>query len=93
MLVHDLSTTTEVGDGDGFIEPGEPFRLNERLRNLGTATGDRDQRGARRPTEDDRDGARLALWPNIPANAVGDEHRPPFRARLASNYACGETAR
>ena len=45
VLTEDHTTATEVGDGDGFIEPGEQFDLTERLRNTGDRHG---HRGLRR---------------------------------------------
>ena len=43
LLVHDASTVSDGagGDGDGTPEPGEPFTLDERVRNAGevVATG------------------------------------------------------
>ena len=88
VLVHDLSTPTEIGDGDGKIEPGEQFRLKERLRNLGTSTASGSPRclsGPPRTTVP----ASSSAYPNIPSNATGT-NTTPFRVRLANNFVCGD---
>ena len=87
----DLTTATEMGDGDGFIEPGEQFDLNERLRNTGdhTATGVSGvvSPAAPRVTVPQPNSA----YPNIPVDAVRN-NATPFRVRLANNFTCGGTA-
>jgi subtilisin-like proprotein convertase family protein len=90
VLVGDLSTTTEIGDGDGAIEPGESFRLLERLRNLGSAnaTG---ITGVLAP------GPRITVpvdsspYPNIAPNGVGT-NSTQFRVHLNDNFVCGDPA-
>ena len=91
VLTEDHTTATEVGDGDGFIEPGEQFDLTERLRNTGdrTATGVSGvlSPAAPRVTVPQPNSAYL----NIPVDAVRN-NATPFRVRLANNFTCGGTA-
>ena len=89
VLVHDLTTTAELGasDGDGAIEPGEQFRLNERLRNRGTATASgitATLSGPARTTVPVSNSA----YPNIARDATGSNFTP-FRVRLEDNFVCG----
>ncbi len=90
VLTHNGSTVTDVGDADGFLEPGEVFRLTERLRNNGTAsaTGINGvlSGSARTTVLDD-----TSAYPNIPAGTTGT-NVTTFRVKLADNYVCGRTA-
>ncbi len=88
VLVHHMTSTSEIGDGDGFFEPGERFNLSERLRNLGsasatgiTSTLSSSTAGATVPVED-------STYPDIAANALGDNNTP-FRVALSNSLACG----
>jgi subtilisin-like proprotein convertase family protein len=92
VLVHDLATTTEIGDGDGQIEPGEQFRLRERLRNLGTGTASGINSTLSAAAPRITVPAAASTYPNILANGVG-LNNSQFRVRLANNFVCGETAR
>ena len=88
VLVHDHTTVTEVGDGDSDIEPGESFRLRERLRNTGTlpATGiNATLTGPPRTTVPVANSG----YPNIPKDGLGT-NATQFRVKLANNYVCGE---
>jgi subtilisin-like proprotein convertase family protein len=90
VLGHENAVTTDDSDGDGFLEPGETFRLRERLRNLGTATASGINgvlTGPDRTTVLDDTSA----YPNIPAGATAI-NTALFRVRLAGNYVCGKTA-
>ena len=94
VLVHDLATPTEIGgaDGDGDIEPGEQFRLNERLRNIGTATAS----GVSGVLSETQAGLSVvqpnSAYVNIPMD-VARTNTTPFRASLAAGFTCGDTAR
>ena len=75
---------TRSATATAFSSPGEVFRLTERLRNLGTATRDRDQRGALRlDARDDGPDRRLGL----------SEHRRPRRARHQHDPVPGQARR
>ena len=90
VMVHNLASPTELGgDGDGFLDPGEAFRVNERLRNLGnasatgvTGTLSSSSTGVTVPVDD-------SPYPNIAENALGT-NTTPFRVRLANSFPCGD---
>ncbi len=93
VLVHDLTTTAEVGagDGDGFFEPGEQFRLHERLLNSGTSMASGITAvlvGPARTTVPVSNSA----YPNIARDATGT-NTTPFRVRLENNFVCGNPVR
>ena len=88
VLAHDLSTTTEIGDGDGGIEPGESFRLRERLRNLGGAAATGITSTLSGPARTTVSVANSA-YPNIAVGGVGT-NSTQFRVGLANNYVCGK---
>ncbi len=87
VLVHDNSGITEVGDGDGYIEPGEQFRLKERLLNVGTSTASGISAvlgGPPRTTVP----VSSSAYPDIAVDGT-KTNTTAFRVRLASNYVCG----
>ena len=92
VLAHDLAVPAEIGDGDGQIEPGEQFRLRERLRNLGTGTAS----GISSTLSAAAPGITVPVpgstYPDIAQNAVAFNNTQ-FRVRLASTFECGATAR
>jgi subtilisin-like proprotein convertase family protein len=93
LLAHDLVTATVAGfhDGDTAIEPGESFRLRERLRNLGTASATgiasvlTESQGSLSVLQPN------SVFPDIAAGAVGN-NMPRFLARLDPSYPCAATA-
>jgi subtilisin-like proprotein convertase family protein len=92
VLVHDTTTIDDSpavgGDGDGALEPGESFELDERLRNAGNApvtgtTGRLSAGGEVTVTAD------AATWPpSMPAGGTGT-NVPSFEAELAPTASCG----
>jgi subtilisin-like proprotein convertase family protein len=88
VLVHEDSSVQD-GDGDGALEPGEPFSLSERLRNAGddAATG----------VSGTLIGAGLTFtepssaWDDLEAGATGAGDAP-FAGRLSSGASCGADA-
>ena len=93
VLLHDLATATETGaaDGDGRLEPGETFNLNERLRNLGTASAT----GVSAVLSESQSALRVlqpnSAYANIAAGGTRT-NTTPFQARLQADYTCGTTA-
>ena len=95
MLSHDATTLdTSIaagGDGDGALEPGETFALDERLANAGEA-GARTVRGT-------LTGASLAMtqgsaaWLDLAAGETGDEPHPLHRRRSRATRPAAPTSR
>ncbi len=87
VLTAGTRTVTPGGDGDSFVEPGEPFTVTQQLRNVGnaTATGISGTLvgGAGVTVNTAR-----ATWPNLVSNGVGNNARP-FSATVKPAQACG----
>jgi subtilisin-like proprotein convertase family protein len=84
VLVHQASTINDA-DGDG-LEPGEPFHLNERLRNAGDAPA---QGVSGTLSADDLTlTSDLSGWGNIAGGAAATNNTP-FEGRLLPGATCG----
>jgi subtilisin-like proprotein convertase family protein len=87
VLVHDQTTVDDTaGDGDGALEPGESFGLEERLRNAGNAgatnvAGTLSGGTGMAVTEDD------STWPNIGAG-LSQTSEAAFEGQVTAG--CGE---
>ena len=85
-LVHDL--TTLFDDGDGIIEPGESFGLDERIRNAGNARRDRDHRCADTSTPGITITTANSAYPNLAPGANGT-NATRFMANASAGLTCG----
>jgi subtilisin-like proprotein convertase family protein len=90
IVVHDSATldasVAAGGDGDGMVEPGEPFAIDERLANAGdiTAAGVSGTIAAAGATMTQT----TSLWPAIaPGSTATNATR--FTGTLASDVTCG----
>ncbi len=92
VLTGDEPNTTEIGDGDGRLEPGERFDLTERLHNRGDhlvsgVSAVLSPAAPRITVPND-----TSAYVNIPIDAVRN-NTTPFRVKLASDFTCGEPRR
>jgi subtilisin-like proprotein convertase family protein len=86
VLVQDSTLVDDGGDGDGALEPGEPFTLDERLLNAGDATAS--------AVTGTLAGADLAIgqatsaWPELGADARAT-NATRFTGTLSADATCG----
>ncbi|HWM11767.1 MAG TPA: S8 family serine peptidase, partial [Solirubrobacteraceae bacterium] len=87
VLVHDRTTVDDLGDGDGALEPGEPFALDERLANAGDAGADAVSGTLAGPeltiAQGDSD------WPALAAAGGTGTNATRFEGTLAAGATCG----
>lgn len=77
------------GDGDAYLEPGEPVTVRQKLRNVGNATARSITGMAKAPASDAAITQSASDWPNLrPGAKAGGS--PPFRAVVRSALACGD---
>lgn len=82
-------TVVPAGDMDNFLEPGEPFTLAQKLRNVGNQTATSIAGTATAPASDATVTQPSSTWPNLPAGATGTGS-PPFGATVKPSIACGD---
>ncbi|MEK6276365.1 MAG: hypothetical protein AABM30_13695, partial [Actinomycetota bacterium] len=86
-LVHDLATVYDQ-DGDGFLEPGETFQLDERIRNTGGATAT----SITSVLSSSSSGVSITQpnspYPNIPAGGTGT-NGTRFAGAISNGVTCG----
>ena len=87
-LVHDLTTLFD-GNSNGFIEPGETFGLDERVRNAGNADANGISGVLTSPTPGITITTGNSTYPDIPAG--GNGHEPTrFQGSASARLACGD---
>jgi hypothetical protein len=90
IVVHDAVTLDASvgagGDGDGVVEPGEPFALDERLANVGDATASGVSGTVAVPAATMRE--TTSVWPDI-ASGTSATNATRFTGTLASDATCG----
>jgi hypothetical protein len=90
IVVHDAVTLDASvgagGDGDGVVEPGEPFALDERLANVGDATASGVSATVAVPAATMSQTA--SVWPDIASGATAT-NATRFTGTLASDATCG----
>jgi len=88
-LIHDLATVYDQ-DGDGYLEPGETFQLDERVRNTGGATAT----GITSVVSSTSSGVSItqpnSAYPDIPAGGTGT-NSTRFEGAISSGVVCGTT--
>ncbi len=90
ILVDAGDTVTPAGDGDAYLEPGEPFTLVKRLRNSGNATATSVTGQLTAAAGEATVTQANSNWPNV-ASAATQVNSPPFGATASSGVACGAT--
>ena len=80
-LVHDLTTLFD-GNSNGYIDPGESFGLDERVRNAGNADAHSISGVLTSPTPGITITTGNSAYPDIPAGGHGHEHDPLPGQRL-----------
>jgi subtilisin-like proprotein convertase family protein len=84
-LIGDLQTVTGDSDGDGVFEPGEAFKIEERVVNTGTIAATRAQ--ARPQTSEA--GVSFLTTTAYPDLIPGEKGTASFPGRLAPTFPCG----
>ena len=88
-LIHDLATVYDQ-DGDGYLEPGETFQLDERIRNTGGATAT----GITSVVSSSSSGVSItqpsSTYPDIPAGGTGT-NSTRFAGAISDALVCGAT--
>ena len=88
-LIHDLATVYDQ-DGDGYLEPGETFQLDERIRNTGGATAT----GITSVVSSSSSGVSITQpnspYPDIPAGGTGT-NSTRFEGAVSNAVVCGTT--
>jgi len=91
VLVHQSTTINDSaaagGDGDGFLESDESFRLTEVLRNAGNAPAS-GVSGTLSGSGGVTDTQGSATWGNLAAGATGT-NAPPLAGHVSSGVSCG----
>jgi subtilisin-like proprotein convertase family protein len=82
-------TLTLAGDGDAVLEPGEPFTLAKKLRNVGNATATGTSGTMSAPAADATITQGAGNWPDLAANVVA-ANTPAFRATVQPTLVCGD---
>ena len=90
-LVHDLTTLFD-GNANGYIDPGESFGLDERIRNAGNAGAHRDQRRAHLADAGDHDHDRRTRTTRTSRPAATGRTRPASRAAPPTRSAAAATS-
>jgi subtilisin-like proprotein convertase family protein len=91
VLVHHASSVRDSGgDGDGALEHGERFELEEQLRNAGNATAS-GVSGTLPSSGDITLTQGFSSWPNLAAGETR-ANTPPFAGHLSSGVSCGADA-
>ena len=88
-LIHDLATVYDQ-DGDGYLEPGETFQLDERVRNTGGATAT----NITSVVSSSSSGVSITQpnspYPDIPAGGT-ETNSTRFEGAVSNVVACGTT--
>lgn len=86
-LIHDLATVYDE-DGDGYLDPGETFQLDERVRNTGGATAT----GITSVVSSSSSGVSISQpsspYPDIPAGGTGT-NSTRFEGAVSNSVECG----
>ena len=88
-LIHDLATVYDQ-DGDGYLEPGETFQLDERIRNTGGATATGITSVVSSSSSACRSPSRTPPYPDIPAGGTGT-NTTRFEGAVSNAVVCGTT--
>ncbi len=92
VLTHEGTTVTDLGDGDGSVEPGEIFNMTEEVRNAGNGgvTGVAATISTVTPNLSVLQAA--SAYPDMPAGATGS-NSTAFSAGLDTAASCGSDLR
>ena len=86
-LIHDQATVYDQ-DGDGYLEPGETFELDERVRNTGGATATNITSVLSSSTSGVSITQPNSAYPNIPAGGTGT-NSTRFGGAVSNSIVCG----
>jgi subtilisin-like proprotein convertase family protein len=89
VLVNAGETITPLGDNDSFLEPGEPFNLALRLKNVGNLTATSISGTLSAPTNEAAISVGTSTWPNIHAGA-SRLNTTQFRGTVRNSVSCGD---
>jgi subtilisin-like proprotein convertase family protein len=93
LLVHEAASLADpAGDGDSVVEPGEPFSLQETLRNSGTAAATSVSGALSAITPGVTVTDNTAAFPNISAGATG-ANTDDLAASVGGSVPCGTDLR
>ena len=87
-VVHDATTTVSTGDGDSYIEPGESFSINERIKNRATTTATGVSGTLGSPSAHVTPAAGSKAYPNVATDATAT-NTAPYSATLSAAATCG----
>ena len=87
-IVHDATTTVSTGDGDNFVEPGESFAFNERIKNRATTTATGVSGTLGSPSAHVTPAAGSKAYPNVATDATAT-NTAPYSATLSAAATCG----
>lgn len=83
------TTANPLGDGDAFLEPGEPFTLRQRLQNVGNANAASISGTLSANASEAAVTQASSAWPNLAAGASANNN-PLFGATVKPALACGD---